>query len=91
MVQIILAVIALFGTIATVIVAPWIRAKYSAEKSAEVLDYVNAGVLAAEQIFKVTDPTGKLRKEFVINFMNEKGFKITEDELNIMIEAAVKE
>ncbi len=91
MVQIILAIIALLGTITTVLIAPWIRAKYSAEKRAEILDYVNAGVLAAEQIFKVSDPTGKLRKAFVLKFLNDKGFKISEDEINILIEAAVKE
>ena len=91
MVQIILSVIALLGTITTVLIAPWIRAKYSAEKRAEVMDYVEAGVLAAEQIFKVTDPTGKLRKQFVLKFLNDKGFKISEDEINILIEAAVKE
>ena len=89
--QIILAIIALLGTIVTFILAPWIIAKYSTEKRAAVVDYVKAAVFAAEQIFKVSDPTGKLRKDFVLNFLNEKDFKITEDELNILIEAAVKE
>jgi len=90
-VQIILAVIALLVAVITTILAPWIRAKYSAEKRAEINDYIKATVRAADQILKVSDPTGKFRKEFVLNFINRKGFKLTEDELNILIEAAVKE
>lgn len=90
-VQIILAVIALLGTVITAIVAPYIRAKYSAEKRQEIYEYVEIAVKTAEQILKKHDPDGSKRKEFVLRQLNDKGFKINEDELNMLIEAAVQE
>ncbi len=91
LVQIILAVIALLGTIITAMVAPYIRTKYSKEKRQEIYEYVDIAVKTAEQILKKHDPNGTLRKEFVLRHLNEKGFKLTEDDLNMMIEAAVLE
>jgi type II secretory pathway pseudopilin PulG len=91
LVQIILAVIALLGTVLTAIVAPYIRAKYSAEKRAEAYEYVTIAVRAAEQVLKAVDPYGDKRKAYVLTFMEQIGVKVTEDELDIMIEAAVKE
>lgn len=90
-VQIILAIIALLGTVITAIVAPYFRKKYSREQRQEIYEYVDIAVKTAEQILKKHDPTGKLRKEFVLKRLNDKGFKLTENDLNMMIEAAVLE
>ena len=90
-VQIILAVIALLGTVITAIVAPYIRAKYTAEKRQEAYEYVTIAVRAAEQVLKAIDPSGEKRKAYVLAFMDQMGLKVTDDELDVMIEAAVKE
>lgn len=91
MVQIILAVIALLGTIVTVVVAPYINSKYTEAKRNEIYRYAEIAVLAAEQILKIQDPDGSKRKQYVIDFLNSKGFKLNPQELDIIIEAAVKE
>ena len=91
MVQIILAVIALMGTVITAIVVPLIKAKYDAEKRSKVYEYIEIAVNAAEQILKVEDPTGEKRKQFVVDYLNDKGLKISVQDLNMMVEAAVNQ
>ena len=88
-VQIILAVIALLGTVITAVIAPYIREKYSKEQRDKIRTYADIAVRAADQVLKLEDPHGKKRKAFVLDFMESKGFKLTEHELNIIIEAAV--
>ncbi len=61
----------------------WIK-QYNLEKT------IKDAVWAAEQLFKKNDPTGEKRKAFVQEYILER-FKISEDELNILIEAFVKE
>ena len=89
MVQIILAVIALLGTVITAVIAPYIREKYTKEQLSKIHTYADIAVRAADQVLKIEDPSGKKRKAFVLDFMESKGFKLTEHELNIIIEAAV--
>lgn len=91
MVQIILAIIALLGTVMTAVVAPYIKSKYTEAKRNEIYRYAEIAVLAAEQIFKIQDPDGSNRKQYAIDFLNSKGFKLSPQELDIIIEAAVKE
>lgn len=88
-VQIILAVIALLGTVITAVIAPYIREKYTKEQLRKISIYADIAVRAADQVLKIEDPSGKKRKAFVLDFMESKGFKLTEHELNIIIEAAV--
>lgn len=58
--------------------------KYNLQK------YISTVVLAAEQLFKKTDPDGTKRKTWVKeNILNR--FKIDPIDLDILIEAAVKE
>lgn len=91
LVQIILALIGLLGTAITAIVVPLIKAKYDAEKRAKVYEYIEIAVNAAEQILKVEDPTGQKRKQFVVDYLNDKGLKISVQDLNTMVEAAVNQ
>ena len=61
----------------------WIK-QHNLEKA------IKDAVWAAEQLFKKNDPTGEKRKAFVQEHILER-FKISEEELNILIEAFVKE
>ena len=61
----------------------WIK-QHNLEKA------IKDAVWAAEQLFKKNDPTGEKRKAFVQEYILER-FNISEDELNILIEAFVKE
>ncbi len=58
--------------------------KYNLEKA------IKEAVWAAEQLLKKTDPTGEKRKYFVKTYILDR-FNISEAELDVLIEAAVKE
>jgi hypothetical protein len=52
--------------------------------------WVGIAVMAAEQIYK-DRYQGAIKKDYVLKFLKDKGIKLTEAELNVLIEAAVKE
>lgn len=54
------------------------------------MEAVDIAVKAAEQIYK-ENSQGNLKKQYVLMRLNEQGFKVTEKELDDMIEASVLE
>ena len=92
--QIILAVIPVLGTILTVYIIPLIKEKIGNENLAKYEYWVNIAVKAAELIWVETGH-GADKKQYVIDFMNKmfnsKKQVITEEQLNALIEAAVKQ
>lgn len=92
--QIILAVIPVLGTILTVYIIPLIKEKIGNENLAKYEYWVNIAVKAAELMWKETGH-GEDKKQYVIKFMNSmfnsKKTVITEEQLNALIEAAVKQ
>lgn len=81
------AVLALLGTLITVFVIPYIKKKVGAEHMAEFLRWVDIAVAAAEQLYE--SGQGDIKKKYVLSYLEGKGFVVTEDELNMAIEAAV--
>lgn len=89
-VQIGTIIIALIGAIITYIIVPYVKARTTKQQQENIAFWVRVAVNAAEQLFG--DPgMGKKKKEYVLDFLEKMGFKITMDELNILIEAAVLE
>ena len=92
--QIILAIIPVLGTILTVYIIPLIKEKIGNENLAKYEYWVNIAVKAAELIWTETGH-GTDKKQYVIDFMNKmfnsKKTVITEEQLNVLIEAAVKQ
>ena len=92
--QIILAVIPVLGTILTVYIVPLIKEKIGNENLAKYEYWVNIAVKAAELIWTETGH-GTDKKQYVIDFMNKmfnsKKTVITEEQLNALIESAVKQ
>ena len=81
------AVIALAAALITAFVLPWVKRNTTAQDREEFLRWVEIAVSAAEQLFHVTQGTEK--KKYVIQFLNEKGFTLSEEEINAAIEGAV--
>lgn len=82
--------IALLGALVTYFVIPYLKTKTTKEQRDNIAAWVQFAVEAAEQLDKaglITIP----KKEFVVTFLNEKGFAITEEQLDVLIEAAVHE
>ncbi|EGY78991.1 hypothetical protein HMPREF9129_1625 [Peptoniphilus indolicus ATCC 29427] len=72
------------------IIIPLLKQKYGKEKINNALEVVKIAVNAAEQIYNKRGQ-GDLKKEYVIQYLKDKGIKIKDDELDAMIEACVLE
>ena len=91
---IILMLIPIFGTIITSFIAPYIKEKIGAEKLAKYQYWANLAVKAAEMIW-VESGRGKDKKQYVVDFLNnmfnKKKTVITEQQIEILVESAVKQ
>lgn len=91
---IVLACVPLLGTIITVYIIPLIKNKIGTEQLDTVAFWVGKAVEAAEVLFNVPK-SGEQKKAYVVDFINKmfnsKKTVITEDQIEILLEAAVKE
>lgn len=79
--------IALIAAIITAFVVPWIKRKTNEHDREEMLKWVEIAVAAAQQLYH--QMSGQQRKEYVVNFLAEKGYSIDDKALDNAIEAAV--
>lgn len=81
------AIIALAGVCITAYIIPWIKGHTNKQQREDLLFWVNIAVAASQQInHKLTGPE---RKQYVLNFLKEKGFNVDTAEVDAAIEAAV--
>lgn len=83
------AVITLIAAIVTTFLIPWIKSKIDAAKLAQIVEWVGIAVRAAEQIYNESG-MGEKKKQYVLDFLEDKGFTLDPNSINAMIEAAVK-
>lgn len=81
------AVIMLVAVLITTFVVPYIKKKTNAADLGEFQGWVEIAVAAAEQIYKVTD--GEKKKQYVLEYLQNKGYSVDVDDLENAIEAAV--
>ena len=84
------AAIVLAIAIIACIVRPYISQKLSTEQLAEMKILAKCAVEAAEMIFVGTG-RGKEKKEYVVRYLQDRGFTIDIDTIDVMIESAVLE
>lgn len=84
------AVIALAAAGVTVFLIPWIKSKTTDEQRKELLEWVKIGVAAAEQLY-AGQGRGEEKKQYVLDFLKQKGFKVDEESVVNAIEAIVKQ
>lgn len=91
--QIILAVIALIGSIIARYVIPWLKDKLDERKADLLIGVINTGVYAAEQLYNSDE--GQKKKQYVVDLLNEYGYAVDPDNIamniNALIESTVKE
>ena len=92
--QIILALIPVLGAIITGFVIPYIKEKIGAERLAKYEYWASLAVRAAEMLW-VESGSGKTKKQYVVDFLNNMFNKnkviITEQQIEILVESAVKQ
>lgn len=82
--------LSIVSVLVTGVLVPLLKQKYGKEKVISVMEAVDIAVKAAEQIYTKTGQ-GNLKKQYVLMRLNEQGFKVSEKELDDMIEASVLE
>lgn len=83
-------VLSIVSVLITGVLVPLLKQKYGREKVLTAMEAVDIAVKAAEEIYKETGQ-GELKKKYVLMRLNEKGFKITEKDLDDMRKASVLE
>lgn len=92
--NVILGVISILGTILTGILIPYFREKIGNEKIAKYEYWALTAVECAEMIFS-NQGEGNAKKEYVVNFLNnifnKKRTVLTSEQIEILVESAVKQ
>lgn len=83
-------VLSIISILISGVLIPYLRQKKLGAKATNALEAVEIAVKAAEQIFNKVGQ-GDLKKEYVLRRLSEQGIKLSEKELNDMIEASVLE
>lgn len=83
-------IIALIGAAITYVVVPYVKSKTTSEQYKMIEFWVRVAVQAAEQLFNQPG-MGEKKKQYVLNFLSDKGIKMTMEQLDALIEAAVQE
>ena len=91
--NLILALIPILGAILTGVVIPLIKEKIGNEKLAKYEEWATLAVQSAEMLFPEKG-VGTTKKKYVVEFLNEMFNKdkvvITEKQIEILVESAVK-
>lgn len=82
--------IALIAAAVSVFLISWIKSKTTAQQRIELVAWAKIGVAAAEQLYTGAG-RGEEKKQYVLDFLKEKGFTINEASVDAAIEAAVKQ
>lgn len=72
---------------------PWLEVNIDHQKFNEVVTWVNQAVMCAQQLMSDADGTEKKQTVmiFLQRLMEEKGIAITDEQLDTLIESAVKQ
>ncbi len=92
--KIILTLIPLIGAIITGYIIPYIKTKISSAKLDEASKWITKAAEAAEMLFNAPK-SGEEKREYVIAFIdkmfNSKKEFITEEQIRVLLEAALKQ
>lgn len=83
------AIITLAIMVITTFVVPYLKNKMGDQKYNKMKDWIKIGVQAAEMIFTESG-LGQKKKEYVLRFLEQKGYTIDES-IDNLVESAVLE
>lgn len=87
--EIVTILIRLCIVITTAVLIPLAKSRLGQDKLDTALKWVKIAVAAVEQIFDAAD--GQKKKDYVISYLEERGIYLSEEDVDIAIEAAVLE
>ena len=88
-----LAIISIAGALVSAYLIPWIKNNISAKDMETIVFWVRFAVRCADQLF--TPEEWEKKKQYVLGYVIDMaaklGIKLTEEDINVLIEAAVNE
>lgn len=86
-------VVMILAALVTRYLIPWLKARTENDTMSAIIDWTAQAVLAAEQVQGAGNGEHKkyLVREFVQKILAEKGVELTDEEIDTIIEAAVKQ
>lgn len=82
--------IPLLGAIVTYVLVPYIKTKTKEAKREDIIFWLKVGINKAERAYKEQEgKKGAYKKLFVLDFMNERGYKMSVDDLDVLIDEYV--
>lgn len=88
--KIIEVVLSIVSIVVTGILIPLIKTKVSKDKLDKAMTITEIAVKAAEQIYKESGQ-GSIKKKYVKDYLKKSKLKLTDAEIDTLIESAVKE
>lgn len=88
---VILAIISVLGAILTKVLVPYLQARLTEQKLSEIKFWVDIAVVAVEKAFEGEPGRGEIKKYQVMEFIQKLNLPITEEQLEILIDAVVEE
>lgn len=88
--QVATALISLVIALVSAFLVPYLKNRLTTSQFNTMVSWVNIAVEAAEMIYTGSG-RGEEKKEYVVNFLNEKGFSLNSNEIDTLIESAVLE
>lgn len=85
--KIVLLIVEILGVVCSAFLIPWLKTKLGTARLNKMLQWVSIGVAAAEQLF--TKEQYQEKKQYVLDFLKEKGYKVDLKEIDAAIEAEV--
>jgi hypothetical protein len=82
------AIVVLIAALITAHVIPWLKRKIGAQKLTEAKTWVEIAVKAAEQLYKGSG-SGVEKYNYVVKFLQDKGFTFDGDSIKNLIESTV--
>ena len=86
--QIAIAIITLMVSCVSAFLIPYLKSKFTSQQLNTATMWVDIAVEAAEMIYKGTG-RGEEKKQYVLNFLNSKGFTLNTSEIDNLIESGV--
>lgn len=84
------AVITLLVAVVTTFLIPYLKERVDAEKFEKIKAWVKVAVEAAEMIYTGVG-RGEEKKAYVLDYLNQKGYKLDSTTIDNLIESAVLE
>ena len=87
--QVVLALMTLISGVVSTFLVPWLKQRLNAGQRERLAALIRVGVFAAQQLFR--NDEGVRKKAYVIQLLEEQGYKIDSEMIDAQIEAALME